>query len=277
MNETSGPSDSGGETSGPSDLGGVTRQSVHSRNDTYVNNDNRERERSGNKTSVHHNPRESFEQFETNIDQVIDNMNRAKLGVHNVDGNIVPADCVGEIRNNERIRQEQFDHSYNNRNPQQGGCNKDERVVPQPSGQIGENRHREPILDSHIPHNIGTSDPLLLPRAPLGHPATWHVQSRPGEDVHLEKERNRLHNFWMTVGERNVTFGHHGLQGAESTPAAQGPRSAGLGEMWSDQQSDHPYEEIPDLSAQDLSTPRSRLGVQLPRVSVRTTRPHELF
>ena len=96
------------DTSGLSDIGDVTRQSEHSRIETAVN-------------------------------QVIDNMNR--LGVRNRDVNIVPADCVGEIRNNERIRKEQFDHSDNNRNSQQGGRNKDERVVPplinkgnQPSG-----------------------------------------------------------------------------------------------------------------------------------------------
>ena len=265
-------------TSKPSNLGNVTRQSVPSRIDEYVNNDNREMENSGIKPSVHHvpmesfeqfetavdDPRESFEQFKTNIDQVVDNMNRVKLGVHHVDGNIVPAECVGEIRNNERIRQ--LDNSYNNRNPQQGGRNTGERIVPQPSGQIEESRHREPLLDTHIPHNIGASDPLLLPRAPLGRPTPWSFQSSPGEDVHLEKERSRLHNFRMTVGERNVTFGQ----------AAQGPRGAGFDEVRSDQQSEHPYEEIPDLSDPDQSTPRSRLGVQLPQVSVRSTRPHRV-
>ena len=76
--------------------------------------------------------------------------------------------------------------------------------------------------------------------------------------------------------ERNVAFGHHGLQGAESTPAVQGSRSAGFGEMRSDQQSDHQYEEIPDLSTTDMSTPKSRLGVQLSRVSARTTRPSSI-
>ena len=117
------------ETSGLPDLGGVTRHNVHSRNDTYVHNDNRGSERSRNETSVHHNNRESERsRIETAVNQVIDNMN--KLGVRNMDGNIVPADCVGEIRNNERIRKEQFDHSDNNRNTQQGGRNKDERVVP---------------------------------------------------------------------------------------------------------------------------------------------------
>ena len=92
-------------TTKPSNLVSVTSQNIHRRNDECVKYDNREMENSGIKPSVHHvpmesfeqfetavdDPRESFEQFKTNIDQVVDNMNRVKLGVHNVDGNIVPA------------------------------------------------------------------------------------------------------------------------------------------------------------------------------------------
>ena len=249
-------------TTKPSNLGYETRQRMPSRID---DNNKREMEDNGITQSVHHVPMESFEQFETavddprenfdqfrpNIDNLVDNMNRVKIGEHH--GNIVPAECIGEIRNNERFRQ-------------QGGRNTGERIVPQPSGQFEESRHREPLLNTDIPHNIGTSDPLLMPRAPLRSPAAWHDQSRPGEDVHLEKERSRLRNFRMTQGERNVTFG----------PTAQGPRGAGFDEVRSDPQSEHTYEEIPDLSDPDLSTPRSRLGVHLPHVSVRSTRPHKV-
>ena len=73
-----------------------------------------------------------------------------------------------------------------------------------------------------------------------------------------------------------MAFGHHGLQGSESTPAVQGTRSAGFDEMSSDQQSDHQYEEIPDLSRTAMSTPKSRMGVQLSGVSARTTRPSSI-
>ena len=114
----------------------------------------------------------------------------------------------------------------------------------------------------------------------MGQPAQWHVQNKPSEADLLAKEGFRLQGFRQTVEERNVAFGPHGLQGAESTPAVQGSRSiasAGFGEMRSDQQgmcqSNHQYEEIPDLSPPDLSTPKSRLRVQLPPVSARTTRP----
>ena len=117
------------ETSGISDIGGVTRHSDHSRNETYVHHDNRESESSRNETSVHHNNRESERsRIETAVHQVIDNMNR--LSVRKREENIVPADCVGEIRHNESIGNDQFIHSANTRNNQQSGRNKDERVVP---------------------------------------------------------------------------------------------------------------------------------------------------
>ena len=90
------------ETSGISVIGGVTRHSDHSRNETYVHHDNRESESSRNETSVHHNNRESERsRIETAVHQVIDNMNR--LSVRKREENIVPADCVGEIRHNESI------------------------------------------------------------------------------------------------------------------------------------------------------------------------------
>ena len=67
----------------------------------------------------------------------------------------------------------------------------------------------------------------------------------------------------MKLGEKNVTFGQ----------AAQGPHGAEFDEVRTDPPSEHTYEEIPELSDPDMSTPRSRLGVQ---VSVRPTRPHKV-
>ena len=163
-------------TTKPVNLGYETRQRMPSRID---DNNEREMEDYEKTQSVHHIPMESYVQFETavddprerheqfitNMDNVADNMNRVKIGVHH--GNIVPPECIGEIRSNERFRQ-------------QGAHNPGEHIVPQPSGHFKESRHREPLLNSDIPHHIGTTDPVLMPRAPLTNPAAWHDQSRPG-------------------------------------------------------------------------------------------------
>ena len=190
--------------------------------------------------------------------------------------NYVPSDSGRENRHNERIRNEQFVHSDTSRDDLRSGRNRDEHVVPsninkgkQHSGRNGDDRLKDSILDSSIPPGFRASDALLLPREPLRTPATWHVQTKPSEAGLLAKEGFRLQNFRKNVEERNV-----------ATPAARGSRglaSNGSGDVRSDQQGrcqpDHQYEEIPDLSTPDLSTPKSRLRVPLPPVSAKTTPP----
>ena len=195
------------------------------------------------KTAVK-DPREQHDQFVTKLDNVKGNMHRMKIEAHH--GHIVPPECVGEIRSR-----------------QKEAHNPGELIVPQPRGHFKESSNREMLLNTEIPQHIGVNDPTLMPRSPLRSPATWPDHPRPGADVFLEKERSRLQDFRMETGKKSVTFGQ----------AAQGTHGAEFEEERTDPSAEHTYEEIPENSDTDMSTPRSRLRAQVP---VRQTRPHKI-
>merc|ERR1711888_64400 len=97
------------------------------------------------------------------------------------------------------------------------------------------------LLATEIPHKLGTTEPLLLPRSPL-HPLLE-------ENIHLENERRRLEEYKMRKTGKKVTF-----------------RKPSTREEETDPEEAHDYEEIPDRVEHDddLTTPRSRLNNPIP-------------
>ena len=109
-------------------------------------------------------------------------------------------------------------------------------LVPPPRGNV-----QTDLLATEIPHKLGTTEPLLLPRSPL-HPLLE-------ENIHLENERRRLEEYKMRKTGKKVTF-----------------RKPSTREEETDPEEAHDYEEIPDKVEHDddLTTPRSRLNNPIP-------------
>ena len=189
------------------------------------------------------NPREEHYNFVRNISNVTDRMHQAKIGPHH--GHSAQPECIGGIG----IR---YKDAHNQ-------C---ELIVPQPGGNFQESRSRDHLLNTEVPHHIGTTEPLLLPRSPIRNPTTWPNHPLLDEDIQLEKERRRLEEF-KTKTIKKVTFGQ----------AAQGIHNAEFEEVEIDQSEEHTYEEIPENKEHDMSTPRSRLGAPIP---IRQIRPHRV-
>merc|ERR1711888_139480 len=68
-----------------------------------------------------------------------------------------------------------------------------ELLVPPPRGNV-----QTDLLATEVPHKLGTTEPLLLPRSPL-HPLLE-------ENIHLENEKRRLEEYKMRKTGKKVTF-----------------------------------------------------------------------
>ena len=113
-----------------------------------------------------------------------------------------------------------------------------------------------------MPHHIGTTEPLLLPRSPIKNPTKWPNHPLLNENIQLEKEKRRLEEFQLKTGKK-VTSGQ----------TAQGTHNAEFEKVETDPSDQHYYEEIPENSEPDMSTPRSRLRAPVP---VRQLQPHRV-
>merc|ERR1712055_528529 len=122
------------------------------------------------------NPREEHYNFVRNISNVTDRMHQAKIGPQH--GHSAQPECIGGIGN-------RYKDAHNQ-------C---ELIVPQPGGNFQESRSRDHLLNTEVPHHIGTTVPLLLPRSPIRYPTTWPDHPLLDEDIQLEKERRRLEEF----------------------------------------------------------------------------------
>ena len=131
-------------------------------------------------------------------------------------------------------------------------------LVPQPRGTVKKNKSMTDLLTTEVPHELGTTEPLLLPRSPI----KWPNHTLLNEDIHLENERRRLEEFKIKETGKKVTFGKPEVEEVETDPAEQ-----------------HDYEEIPEIVGSepghepDMTTPRSRLRAPVP---VRQLRPHRV-
>merc|ERR1711891_31776 len=131
-------------------------------------------------------------------------------------------------------------------------------LVPQPRGNVQKNKSMTDLLNTEVPHELGTTEPLLLPRSPI----KWPNHPLLDEDIHLKNERRRLEEFKIKKTGKKVTFGQPAVEEVETDPAEQ-----------------HDYEEIPENVESepepepDMTTPRSRLRAPVP---VRQLRPHRV-
>merc|ERR1711891_113270 len=66
------------------------------------------------------------------------------------------------------------------------------------------------ILATEVPHKLGTTEPLLLPRTPL-HPLLE-------ENIHLENERRRLEEYKMRKTGKKVIFREPSTREEETDP-----------------------------------------------------------
>ena len=161
-----------------------------------------------------------------------------------------PIRRVGNSRNmDQREEHCEFVRKYNN---QQKCMFKDaglqcDLLKPPPRGNV-----QTDLLATEVPHKLGVTEALLLPRSPL-HPLLE-------EDIHLENERRRLEEFKIRKTGKTVTFGQPSATEVETDPEEQ-----------------HDYEEIPEKVEHepdhDITTPRSRLRNPIP---VRQRKPHRV-
>ena len=66
-----------------------------------------------------------------------------------------------------------------------------ELQVQQPRGNVQKTKRMTDLLNTEVPHELGTTEALLLPRSPI----KWPKHPLFDEDIHLEDERRRLEEF----------------------------------------------------------------------------------
>ena len=143
--------------------------------------------------------------------------------------------------------------------------NQCELLVPQPRGNFQKNKSVTDLLNTEVPHELGTTEALLLPRSPI----KWPNHPLHDEDIHLENERRRLEEFKIKKTGKKVTFGQ----------PTKGTHNAEVEEVETDPAEQHDYEEIPENDEPepdhepDMTTPRSRLRAPVP---VRQLRPNRV-
>ena len=196
--------------------------------------------------------REKYDRTVRNVSNSgnMDQNENVGVNMNNREGYDRMARNVGNSRNmDQREEHCNFVRKYNN---QQKCMFKDaglqcDLLVPPPRGNV-----QTDLLATEVPHKLGVTEALLLPRSPL-HPLLE-------EDIHLENERRRLEEFKIRKTGKTVTFGQPSATEVETDPEEQ-----------------HDYEEIPEKVEHepdhDITTPRSRLRNPIP---VRQRKPHRV-
>merc|ERR1711984_52212 len=186
--------------------------------------------------------REKYDRTVRNVSNSgnMDQNENVGVNMNNREGYDRMARNVGNSRNmDQREEHCNFVRKYNN---QQKCMFKDaglqcDLLVPPPRGNV-----QTDLLATEVPHKLGVTEALLLPRSPL-HPLLE-------EDIHLENERRRLEEYKVRKNRKKVTF-----------------RKPSTREEETDPEEAHDYEEIPEKEVEhedDQTTPRSRLHNPIP-------------